>query len=73
MFVTALVTLALTMVNSAASQVDVSKKEKVRSNSDREILHQKRIHNIHQKTPASTSVQFILKNSLSREILIFVW
>ena len=73
MFVTALVTLALTMVNSAASQVDVSKKEKVQSNSDREILQQKRIHNIHQKTPASTPVQFILKNSLSREILIFVW
>ena len=48
MFVTVLVALALTMVNSAASQVDVLKKEKVQSNSDREILHQKRIHNIHQ-------------------------
>ena len=68
-----MVTLALTMVNSEASLVDMLKKEKVQSNSDREILHQKRMHNIHQKTPASTSVQFILKKSLSRDILIFVW
>lgn len=68
-----MVTLALTMVNSEASQVDMLKKEKVQSNSDREILQQKRMHNIHQKTPASTSVQFILKKSLSRDILIFVW
>lgn len=69
MFVTALVTLALTMVNSAASQVDVSKKEKVQSNSDREILHQKRIHNIHQSSFYICSVHFE-KFSFKRDLNI---
>lgn len=70
MFVTVLVALALTMVNSAASQVDVLKKEKVQSNSDREILYQKRIHNIHQDSSFYICSVHFEKISFKRDLSI---